>query len=641
MPDLEQNTIATPVSRTQGGNPRVLGHALDLIRQNELTDDLAAPFRTTSGQTKLLRFLARYLLFYGDKVFLFLALSIVMGMMESLFPMTNVLLFDYALPQHDMKMFWVAVVFYMSLWIIFSPGLLTGVPFNISQFLTWYLKGLIRTRIRLHFFRHLNRLSLRFFQRRPVGEHMYRAQIDVDSTINLVTYSFPMLVINLSKVAFMIILSGWAAGWNVTVVIICYLIPFFALYQKVFSWLRRVDRMNRARAQRVDAVLQEGVAAVETVKAFGSQRHELSKFMSRHVAWFRAGVALTWVQEVYYTLFGAFFSPGVLPWIKGTVLTAWAYYLVIYHGVGLGRALMILQYAATVTNPIQQLIGNVQNIRLGLIPAERVMETMSVEPLVSDRPGAVSAPPIQGDVRFERARFAYEDDRAVIKDLSFHVRTGETIGIVGPSGAGKSTLTKLLLRLYDLDSGRILVDGWDIAGVRAESYQKQIGTVMQQTHLFGGTVRDNVALGNPKASNAEITAALDTADLSAFVSELPDGLNTNLAEGTRLSGGERQRLGIARAVVGKPRLLILDEPTASLDSTTEAEVMQTLWKVMRGRTTLIISHRLALVRPLDRILVMDEGRVVEDGRHDDLMLRNGLYAELWREQYGPASAGSD
>ena len=638
MPDAVKHDLTAPAFQAAARHQRVFGRALDLVCQNELAPDLSAAVRTARGQRRLMRFLGRYLLFYWDKVILFLALSVLAGLLESLIPMTNVLLFDYAFPQHDMTVFWIAVALYMSLWVIFSPGFVMAIPYVTGQFLVWYFKGLIRTRIRLHFFRHLNRLSLRFFQRRPAGEHMYRAADDVDSTITLMTDSLPKLVIYSSKFIFVLLLSGWAAGWNITIFTLCYLIPFFSIYQIVFSWLRRVDRRQRGREQYVNAVLQEGVAAIETVKAYGRQRHELAKFLDRHVKWFRMGVHFTWVREIYYLLYGyIFLGTGVLPWLKGTILTAWAYYLVIMHGVDLGRGLMILTYAATVTDPIQLIIDSVQSIRLGLIPAERMMETMSVEPLVLDCPNAPRAPQLQGAVRFENVRFSYDSGREVIRDLSFDVEPGETVGIVGPSGAGKSTLTRLLLRLYNIDSGRILLDGWNVADVRAESYQRQVGTVMQQTYLFAGTIRDNILFGKPDATDKEIAAAVDSADLNEFVAELPQGVDTNLAEGARLSGGQRQRIGIARAVVRQPRLMILDEPTASLDSTTEAEVMRTLWKVMEGRTTLIISHRLALVRPLDRIIVIDKGRIVEEGSHDELMGRGGLYAELWDEQYGTKS----
>jgi len=224
--------------------------------------------------------------------------------------------------------------------------------------------------------------------------------------------------------------------------------------------------------------------------------------------------------------------------------------------------------------------------------------------------------------------------KEVLRNLSFRINAGATVGIVGPSGAGKSTLIRLALRLFDPDSGLIRIDGRDLRRLKTTSVQEQIGIVFQETFLFEGTIREQLLFSNPNASEEELRQAVEGADLTGFIESLPEKWDTNLAEGTRLSGGQKQRIGIARALIRKPELMMLDEPTASLDSTTEAEVMQTLYRLMRGRTSLVISHRLALVRPLDRILVIDAGRVVEEGRHDTLLSRGGLYAELWREQYG-------
>jgi subfamily B ATP-binding cassette protein MsbA len=376
------------------------------------------------------------------------------------------------------------------------------------------------------------------------------------------------------------------------------------------------------------------VAGVQTVKAFARQHHELRKFVSRHVAMFRMGILACWVGQLNAVMFGFIFAEGIMPWIKSTILRLYAYYRIIFAQMPVGVALVTLWYSDIVTNPITNMINLFGQIRLALIPAERVLETMSVEPMVADRPSAAKAPAVQGALAFENVRFAYDERGDVLSDLNLRVRPGETVGIVGPSGAGKSTLAKLALRLYDPTAGRVLMDGWDIAGVKGETYRDQVGTVMQETYLFAGSIRDNLLFGKPDATDAEIAEAIKGADLEDFIAELPEGLDTNLAEGTRLSGGQKQRIGIARALIRRPQLMILDEPTASLDSTTEYEVMQTLWKVMAKRTTLIISHRLALVRPVDRIVVMDQGRIVEEGSHDELVARGGLYAELWAEQYG-------
>ncbi len=615
--------------------PRRAGWALDLVCQQELTPDTTAPLRTGRGQWKLVRFAARNLRpFWVPMTFVILCV-LVLGIFGTLAVWPLSLVVDYALPDRDWTMFWIAIAIGWTVWLILSPGIIFRWPSIIAETLRIYLAAMVRTRLRIHFVRHLHRLSLRFLQRRPVGEHMYRAISDVDSVIDLITVRLPGIITAVLNFVWLIFLVGLIVNRSVVVAVFLYMIPFMAIYHLVASWIRRVDRKVRAREQQVSAVLQEGVAGVQTVKAFGRQSHELRKFMNRHCEMYRQRTLLGWVQSLQIFLFGFILTPGILPWFKSQALIAWGYYLVVTGELTYGKAILLTFWVDALTGPLASIVDDVQRIRALLIPLERVFETMSIEPMVKDAPGAPEAPPIRGDLEFENVDFSYVPGKQVLRELSFRIRAGETVGIVGPSGAGKSTLVRLALRLYDPDSGAVRVDGSDLRSVKAESVQDQVGIVFQETYLFEGTIRDQLLFSNPAASEAELREAIEGADLTEFIESLPQKWDTNLAEGTRLSGGQKQRIGIARALVRKPKLMLLDEPTASLDSATEAEVMRTLYGVMRGRTSVIISHRLALVRPLDRIVVIDNGRVVEEGRHDELLENDGLYAELWREQYGP------
>ena len=619
--------------------PRRSGWALDLVCQNELAPDTSAPLRGGVGQWKLVKFCIRCLIPYWHIALLIVLSAVVMNIVRTLSIWPSSLVVDYALPDQDWTMFWTAVVIGFSVWMVLTPGLLFRWPGLIAESLKVYFQMSVRVRLRIHFFRHLNRLSLRFFQRRPTGEHMYRAINDVDGTIGLITGTaitggLPGMVQHCLDFAWLVFAVGLIVNRTVILIVLCYMVPFLLIFHLMASWIRRIDRRVRVREQNLNAALQEGVAGVQTVKVFARQPHELRKFVNRHCTMYRVTAFRTWVSQLQILLFGFILTPGILPWLKTTGIMTWAYYLVITGELTYGKAILLIFWVDALTGPLVQLVNEFQQIRLALIPAERVFETMSIEPLVKDDPEAPHAPPVDGALEFDDARFSYVPGIEVLKGLSFRIRAGERVGVVGPSGAGKSTLAKLALRLFDPDSGAVKMDGWDLKSVNTDTYQQQIGTVIQETYLFRGSIRDQLLFSQPEATEEEIWEAIRGADLEEFVKTLPEGLDTDLAEGTRLSGGQRQRVGIARGLIREPRLMILDEPTASLDSSTEQEVMQTLWKAMEGRSSLIISHRLGLVRQLDRILVIDEGRVVEDGSHDDLLARGGLYAELWNEQYG-------
>lgn len=571
------------------------------------------------GQVRtFVRFL-KWLLPVWDKVLLGLLGSIVLTTVTVVDPWLAKFLIDDAFPNQDYGLFYG----------LFAAGiamaLLWRIMLTMIGILNLYIDVRVGLTLRIHFFRHLERLSMTFHEKRPIGEHMYRAESDIAAVMGMVTDILPAGIRAVYAFFLILIFMTWL-DWRVTVVILIYAIPYTMLAQKIGTWVRRIDREIRERWQKVDAGLQEGIAGSAVVQTFGRRQHEVR----RYVELVQAGYRSIW--RIYYalTLQGHVIGgAGMLPWLKTQIVTAFFMYKVILGDLTYGSVFPIFTYMNRLANPIQEVIQILQQIRVALVPAERIMDTLDELPVVAERAGAKRMPPIVGRIEFKNVSFAYEDGQPVLKDLSFSVEPGKKIGIVGSSGSGKSTIVNLLLRLYDPSEGVVLVDGRDLRDVRMSSYQDQIGLVLQDTYMFNGTLRDNVLFGKPDANQRQVEDAVRSADLQDFVATLENGYDTNLREGARLSGGQKQRIGIARAMIRNPRILIMDEPTSSLDSASEERVYKTLNQVGEGRTAFIVSHRLSTIRDADEILVLAEGRIVERGTHTSLLQQRGIYYDMY------------
>ncbi|OLE23421.1 MAG: hypothetical protein AUI36_33445 [Cyanobacteria bacterium 13_1_40CM_2_61_4] len=317
----------------------------------------------------------------------------------------------------------------------------------------------------------------------------------------------------------------------------------------------------------------------------------------------------------------------------GTAVVMWLGATYALEGkMSVGTLLVFISYLGSLYGPVNAITYTASTLRQTAANAERVLEILDTPPDLRDSPDAQEIS-LRGHVRYEGVTFGYEPGRAVLKDVSLEARPGEVVAIVGPTGAGKTTLANLLLRFFDPWSGRVLVDGRDVRSLRLRSLRGQVAMVLQEPFIFGLTAAENIAYGRPDASRDEIAAAAVAANADGFVSRLPHGYDTVVGErGTTLSGGEKQRLSIARALLKDAPILILDEPTSALDARAEALLLDALNRLMAGRTTFIIAHRLSTIRQADRILVLDHGEIVEQGRHAELMARHGLYASLYRQQ---------
>lgn len=479
-------------------------------------------------------------------------------------------------------------------------------------------------RIRNQIYEHLQSLSLSFFERRSTGQLMSAITGDVPVLQNSLTASVVAMVTAPVTIVGGTIWLFWL-NWRLALVsLVC--LPLMAwCIVRAGRRMKRYSRMVQASLAEISSAAEETLSGIRIVKSFAMERHEVARFQQRSWEAFRAvmrGVRVRAVLAVLVEMLGAL---GILLviWVAGR--------LAVQGGLGVNSLLGFL----VVLNQIGAASRELGNIHLNLqqvsAAAERIFALLDERPEVRERPGARELPRLEGWVTFEAVSFRYGEGPPVLQEVSFELRPGEVGALVGPSGAGKSTIASLIPRFYDVTEGAVRLDGIDVREVTFASLRRQVGIVPQETLLFAGTVRENIAYGRLDATDAEIEAAARAANAHEFIERLPNGYDTIVGQrGQTLSGGQRQRIAIARAVLKDPRILILDEATSSLDPTSEKLVQEALEKLMVDRTTLIIAHRLSTVRNADRIFVIEDGRIVERGSHDELVAKGGTFARLVR-----------
>jgi len=490
-----------------------------------------------------------------------------------------------------------------------------------------YIGNSIVTRLRDQLFASLQRQPLSFFDGEATGVLMSRLTYDV----NLLQDAVTRAITSLFKDSFTVL--GLAAvifyrEWRLALLAMAVFPLAVLLIVHLGKRIRHISHQSQVANSHLYTVLQESLIGQRIVKAFTREDYEQQRFFKANWDYFRTRMRLNATREISpptMELLGSFGMAGII---------FYGGYAVIQGTSTPGTFFSFLAALLMLYQPVRSLSGVQNTIQEGLAAAVRVFGLMDREPEIQDAADAVVLPPIQREIAYRGVAFAYAGDRPVLQDIDLTVGRGELVALVGPSGAGKSTLLNLLPRFYEVGRGAILIDGQDIRRSTLTSLRGQIGVVTQQTILFNDTVRHNVAYGQLDAGEDEIVAALKAAHAHDFVMALPQGLETVIGEqGVRLSGGERQRLAIARALLKDPPILILDEATSSLDSESEREVQQALDRLITGRTTLVIAHRLSTVRNADRIVVLDEGRIVETGPHTALLAQNGLYRRLYEMQF--------
>ena len=502
--------------------------------------------------------------------------------------------------------------------------------FNVGQsYLLAYTGERLVAGLRRRLYHHLQSLSTGFFDGHRVGELMSRltndvAAIQASLTSNLL--NFFQQVIFLTGAIAVIVVTDWRLG----AVGLAVLPPIVLAAGFFGKRLQALANATQAELGLSTTVLEETIAGARTVKAFAREDYEVARYGESVQRTFEAAMRRTRLRSVFMPLI------TLLVFLGLTGVLIYGAREVMQGRLSPGALVSSLLYMMMVAGPVGSLAGVYAQLREASGAAERLFELLDTAPEIADAPGAVPLPqPVQGRVRLEGIRFRYGPALPwVLRDLTLDVAPGERLALVGPSGAGKSTLVNVLLRFYDPAAGRVLVDGHDTRAVTVRSLREALGVVPQDPILFGTTIEENIAYGRLGATREEVEAAARAANAHGFITDLPEGYATTVGErGVKLSGGQRQRVAIARALLKDPRILILDEATSSLDNEAEAAIQEALERLMRGRTTIVIAHRLTTVERADRIVVLDRGEIVEQGAHAALLARGGLYARLYSRKF--------
>ncbi|MGH3144600.1 MAG: ABC transporter ATP-binding protein [Rubrobacter sp.] len=513
-------------------------------------------------------------------------------------------------------------------WVILAYVGLTladGIVGFCDQYLSDWVGGRFIVSLRTDFFEHLHSLSLAFFDRQSLGDMMARVTEDVEEIEDLMLSGMASAISYVFQLLFFTA-ALFYLNWQLALVSL-FVAPLFWLLAKHFSRkIKGAAREERRRSGSISAVAEESLSNVALVQAYNRQTDETVRFHRENEGSFFAQMAATRLGALFSPLVNLIELAGII------VVIVFGAYQLSQGRLTIGGLLVFMVLLGQLYNPIRGLSSLLNSFYAASAGAERITEFLDQKPSVEDNSWARPLPPARGIVEFDSVSFGYPGaGTQALEDVSFHVNPGETIALVGASGAGKSTASKLMMRFYDPDSGTIRLDGHDLRDVTLHSLRENVALLLQETLVFDGTVRENIAYGKLGAGEREIESAARAADAHAFIETLPEGYDTAIGQkGRLLSGGQRQRLAIARAMIRDAPILVLDEPTTGLDAESGERVMEPLRRLMGGRTTIVISHNLMTVREASEIVVLEDGRVAERGRHADLLERGGIYTRLYR-----------
>lgn len=578
----------------------------------------------------------RYLRFvkpYTGKILL----TVFVGIIKFGIPLLMPLLLKYVVdellpgpqPQEEKlrQLFWLMVAAFFIFTVVRAP-----VEYYRQYFAQWVASRILFD-IRNALFDHLQRLSLRYYNDHKVGEVISRVINDVESTKSFIETGLMNIWLDMITIGLTVGIMFYMDPLLTAVALIVF--PLYAISVKYFyKRLRQLTRERSAALAKLQSHLHERVGGISVIRSFTLEDHEQERFHQENNHF--------WQKALSHTRWNAstFAVVNSITDIAPLLVIGVAGYAVIQDQLTLGTLIAFYVYLERMYTPLRRLVNASTTLTQAIASMDRMFEFLDEQYDITDRPGAGRLPVdpatgrIRGEIRFEQVSFRYrEEGDYVLKDINLTIEPGETVAIVGMSGGGKSSLISLLPRFWDVSEGRILIDGVDIRDVRQRDLRSHIGMVLQDNILFSESARMNILMGKPDATEAEVIAAAKAANAHDFICELPEGYDTEVGErGVKLSGGQKQRIAIARVFLKDPGILILDEATSALDLESEHMIQESLARLAKGRTTIIVAHRLSTITHADKIVVMKEGRIVEVGRHEELLAKQNVYYNLWRVQ---------